>query len=146
MFHAALTRRQAIVTNSIVGPLTAYAIYLAVYYTAMYLKERSSLEDVNTELAKEKLTAWFRVVKYDYLAHVPSDIYLITIAGVMQGVLEGNNTPIFWAVVTSQFADDFITFLKEPAIWGGAKRLVAWETERKIERGATISQQLSEKI
>jgi len=38
----------------------------------------------------------------------------------MQAGLETQGMPIFWAVLASQFVDDFITFLLEPAIWNGA--------------------------
>jgi|GEM_PF-6064461 len=45
----------------------------------------------------------------------------------MQAGLETQGMPIFWAVLASQFVDDFITFLLEPAIWNGAREVVAWE-------------------
>ncbi|GEM_PF-4647574 len=55
----------AIFANAVIGPLTAYAIYLSTYYCLMYLKERRSLFDESGTLVAERLSGWFRVVKYD---------------------------------------------------------------------------------
>lgn len=144
--HGALNNSSAILANSIIAPLLAYVLYLLIYYAQMYRRERHSLLDEDGQLSDAKLRAWFRVVKYDYLAHVPSDTYLITLAAVAQGVLESQGTPIFWAVLGSQFVDDLITFLKEPAIWGGAKGLVAWESREEttlLQKAATVAKRRS---
>jgi len=124
-----LSKSQAIVFHALLGPMLAYIFYLSVYYGGMFLKERHSLYD-NGELDKVKFKNWLRVVKYDYIAHLPSDCYLITLAAIMQAGLETSGVHIFFAVLISQFVDDFITFLKEPALWGGAKALVSWEDKR----------------
>lgn len=140
--HAHFERPSAVVANAIIAPLLAYVGYLSVYYYGMFLKERRLLVDEEHTLDREKIREWFRVVRYDYLAHVPTDIYLISLAAIMQATLEGSGMPIFWAVVTSQFVDDFITFLKEPAIWHGAKELVAWENRENT----TISRSLKKRL
>lgn len=140
--HGVFTHGSAILANSVIAPLLAYVIYLATYYAQMYRRERHSLLDEEGQLSETKLRAWFRVVKYDYLAHVPSDTYLITLAAIAQGLLESQGTPIFWAVLGSQFVDDLITFLKEPAIWGGAKGLVAWESREEttlLQKAAAVA-------
>lgn len=125
--HHGLENGNAILVNAVVAPLIAYLLYLLCYYLQMFRRERKSLRDETGRLSQAKLSDWFRVVKYDYLAHLPSDTYLIALAGITQALLESQGTPIFWAVFASQFVDDLVTFLKEPAIWGGAKDIVAWE-------------------
>lgn len=127
--YQAFTKGQAILLHAILGPLTAYVFYLAIYYGGMFIKEKRSLL-TDGHLDKAKLRNWFRVVKYDYIAHLPSDCYLITLAAIMQAGLESTGMHVFFAVLVSQFVDDFITFLKEPALWGGAKAIVAWEGKR----------------
>lgn len=134
-----LSKSQAILLHAILGPMFAYIFYLSVYYGGMFLKEKRSLYD-NGELDKAKFKNWLRVVKYDYIAHLPSDCYLITLAAIMQAGLETSGVHIFFAVLISQFVDDFITFLKEPALWGGAKALVSWEDKRgKTLTGKLVS-------
>ena len=140
ILHSHFDTNTAIVINAIVAPMLAYLVYLSVYYGGMFLKERVLLVDESGQIDRAKLADWFRVVKYDYLAHVPSDIYLISLAAIMQATLEKHGTSIFWAVITSQFVDDLITFLKEPAIWNGAKEVVAWENrEDTTLRSAVIA-------
>lgn len=125
--HTLLQRPSAILANAICAPLLAYTLYLGSYYLQMFLKERHILFTANGKLDRAKFTQWKRVVRYDYLAHLPSDTYLIALAGIMQATLETKGMTIFWAVIASQFVDDLITFLKEPALWSGAKEVVAWE-------------------
>lgn len=137
--YQAFTKGQAILLHAILGPLTAYVFYLAIYYGGMFLKEKKTLL-TDGHLDRVKLKNWFRVVKYDYIAHVPSDCYLITLAAIMQAGLESAGMHVFFAVLLSQFVDDFITFLKEPALWGGAKAIVSWEDKRgKTLAGSVIS-------
>ena len=109
-----------IIANAIIGPLLAYALYLAVYYTGMFWRERASLIDENGNLERTVFKDWCRTVRYDYLAHLPSDCYLISLAAITQATLQFNGITVFFALLTSQFVDDLITFLKEPAIWAGA--------------------------
>jgi hypothetical protein len=125
--HSTFSPGAAVSMNSVVGPLLAYLLYLAVYYSCMFMMEQRSLRGADGRFDRSLLRKWFRVAGYDYLAHVPSDIYLVFLAGVMQGMLESSGVPIFFAVVLSQVVDDLVTFLKEPAIWAGAKEVVAWE-------------------
>lgn len=122
-----VAREKLIICHAIIAPLLAYLLYLGIYYSGMFFRERKALLNSEGNLDSDKLRLWLRVVRYDYLAHVPSDIYLISLAAVMQAALEKQGVGVFWAVITSQFVDDFITFLKEPAIWNGARELVAWE-------------------
>lgn len=124
---AVFENKLAIGVNAVIAPLLAYISYLGVYYYLMFLKERPAMLDGADRVIPARLYDWYRVARYDYIAHVPSDIYLITLAGIMQATLEHQGMPIFWAVVTSQLVDDFMTFLKEPAIWSGAKAVVAWK-------------------
>ena len=131
IFHAALSNEPAIVVNAVVAPLLAYVLYLAAYYSQMFLIERRSLLGDDGQVDHAKFRDWIRGAKYDYIAHLPSDAYLITLAGIAQAVLERSGVPIFWAVFSSQFVDDIVTFLKEPALWGGAKKIVSWENSRK---------------
>lgn len=132
LWRGYLEKQNSILLNAIAGPLFAYIFYLSVYYFGMFLKERRSLltED-RKNLDRSKFRAWLKVVKYDYLAHLPSDCYLITLAAIMQAGLEASGSSIFWAIISSQFVDDFITFLKEPAIWAGAKAIADWELRRE---------------
>ena len=127
IWHGLLQHQSAILANAICAPLLAYTLYLFSYYLQMFLKERYILFAADGKLDSTKFTQWKRVVRYDYLAHLPSDTYLIALAGIMQATLETKGMTIFWAVITSQFVDDLITFLKEPALWSGAKEVVAWE-------------------
>lgn len=131
--------------NALFAPLLAYILYLSFYYFGMFLKERSALRAENGELDSERFQAWLRVVRYDYLAHVPTDVYLISLAALMQATLEASGTSIFWAVITSQLVDDFITFLKEPAIWNGAQKLVDWEEREQRTLGEAVGSRLAAK-
>ncbi len=142
IIHELFSNGLAITLNAIVAPLLAYVVYLSVYYFCMFLSERSTLINSGNQIDRQKLVSWVRVVKYDYLAHVPSDIYLITCAGILQAALEANGRGIFSAVLISQFLDDLITFLKEPAIWSGAKEIVAWENRADTTLGAKLLRKL----
>lgn len=122
-----LTQPYIVITNGVVAPLLAYVAYLSIYYFLMFVIERKDLYNETGKIDREKLKNWLVIVKYDYLAHVPSDIYLISLASIMQMGLQFKGMEVFYAVLISQFVDDFITFLKEPAIWSGAKHIAQWE-------------------
>jgi hypothetical protein len=139
ILHAALSNESAIIANAVVAPLLAYVLYLAAYYSQMFLIERRSLLGDDGQVDHVKLQDWIRGAKYDYIAHLPSDAYLITLAGIAQAVLERSGVPIFWAVLSSQFVDDIVTFLKEPALWGGAKKIVSWEKSRTSLGAGAVS-------
>lgn len=128
--HGSLSYGSAIAANAIIGPLMAYILYLVSYYLQMYLIERRTLLAADGSINADKLRDWVRGAKFDYIAHLPSDAYLISLAGIAQAVLERSGTPIFWAVIATQLMDDVITFLKEPALWGGSKLIVNWEKQR----------------
>lgn len=124
--------------DAIVGPLFAYIVYLLTYYSAMFWRERAQLRGEDGLLDEKKYRQWLRVVRFDYLAHVPSDVYLISLAAIMQFGLEMQGMGVFSAVLVSQFVDDFITFLKEPAIWAGANSLAAWESSSSRPLAASL--------
>lgn len=147
--HSRLSDGSAVAVNAIIATLTSYVTYLLIYYFGMYYKERRTLITTSGERCPKMFRNWLRAARYDYIAHVPSDIYLVILAGAMQASLEHQGVPIFLAVVASQFVDDLVTFFKEPAIWSGSKSVVVWENNNNstlrqsiVRKARSIRQEL----
>lgn len=107
--------------SSVVG----YATYLVAYYIGMLIKERRDwLAEGRVDRAA--LYAKWRVIKYDFVAHLPTDFWIMPLIGVAQGGLLVAGMSQFWSIFTANLLADIAYAAKEPLFWHGAKQLVAW--------------------
>lgn len=131
------------VLDAIAAPLTAYAIYLLVYYAVMCRAEARRARAARGAAGATTIANWRAVVAYDYLAHLPADACLLTLAGTMQFALQSGGMPAWGAILASQLGDDIATFLKEPAVWAGAKGIAGWEERSGKTLGRSIVARLA---
>lgn len=68
---------------------------------------------------------------------------LLTLAGTMQFALQSGGMPAWGAILASQLGDDIAAFLKEPAVWAGAKGIAGWEERSGKTLGRSIVARLA---
>lgn len=118
-----------------VTPFIGYATYLSAYYAGMLFKERRDVFRLG-HLSRRRLRVKLRVVWYDFLAHLPSDMFCLPLMGAAQGGLEVAGLSQFAAIFWSQFFADCTYAWKEPLFWHGAKRFVAWRDKERTKTQA----------
>ena len=107
--------------TSVVGYLT----YVSLYYMGMLCKERKdwmSKGSVDNAALRQK----FRIIKYDFIAHLPSDLWVMPMIGAAQGGLMLAGSSQMWAIVIAHTLSDVAYAIKEPLYWHGAKQVVMW--------------------
>lgn len=121
---------QSIALIAAITPLIGYATYLLAYYAGMLFKERRDFlfhGRVRRSALRRKLT----VIWLDFLAHLPSDLFVIPAMGAVQGSFAIAGMQQFWAIFWAQCIADFVYAWKEPFFWHAAKRLERWRFERR---------------
>jgi hypothetical protein len=91
----------------------------------MLLKERRDWI-VAGAVDRTALYAKWRIIKYDFFAHLPTDFWIMPLIGVAQGGLLVSGVSQFWSIFTANLLADISYAAKEPLFWHGAKQLVAW--------------------
>ena len=122
---------QGIAVVAAVTPFVGYTTYLLAYYAGMLIKERRDFFRRGC-LSRRALRRKLRVVWYDFLAHLPSDAFVIPVMGAAQGGLSFAGLPQFWAIFWAQFLADCAYAWKEPFFWHAAKRLASWREGARL--------------
>jgi hypothetical protein len=107
--------------TSVIG----YITYLVAYYAGMLFKERREWcpgGRIDWSMVQRTL----RVIGCDFLAHLPSDVWLLPVMGASQGGLYVAGLSQFWSIFLSLSLADLAYAVKEPFYWHGAKEFVAW--------------------
>ena len=114
---------------SILTGFIGYATYLLGYYGGMLLKERADLRE-NGVFSWSKFKRKWRVIWYDFVIHLPSDVYSLPLLSASQGGMYVAGVSQFWSIFWAQAIADAFSAVKEPFFWHGAKKLAEF-TERK---------------
>jgi hypothetical protein len=101
-----------------------------MYYAGMLWKEKGDWI-LAGRIDKAALKTKLRIVKYDFIAHLPSDLWVMPMIGVAQGGMMMAGASQLWSIVIAHTLSDLAYAIKEPLFWHGAKRLVAWR-ERSV--------------
>lgn len=72
-------------------------------------------------------------MQYDFLAHLPSDFWVMPVMGAATGGFFVAGVSQFWSIMLAQTLADIAYAIKEPFFWHGAKKLVAWQEARTAE-------------
>lgn len=110
---------------SLMTSVVGYVTYLLMYYLGMLLKERQDWIQ-NGRVERAALRRKLQVVKYDFLAHLPSDLWVMPMIGAAQGSMMLAGAPQLWSIIFAHTLSDIAYAMKEPLFWHGAKQLVAW--------------------
>lgn len=116
-------------TISLVSSVIGYATYLLAYYSGMLWKERSDWI-VQGRVSAVGLRRKFKVIQYDFLAHLPSDFWVMPVMGAATGGFFVSGLSQFWSILIAHTLADIAYAIKEPFFWHGAKKLVAWQEDR----------------
>lgn len=111
--------------SSVIG----YITYLMAYYTGMLFKERNEWF-AHGQVDAVALRRKAQVIFYDFIAHLPSDVWLLPVMGASQGGLYVAGLSQFWSIFLSLSLADLAYAVKEPFYWHGAKEFVAWRERR----------------
>jgi hypothetical protein len=122
---------------SLLSSVVGYGTYLIAYYAGMLWKERADWIE-NGAILREGLRRKWKVIQYDFLAHLPSDFWVMPLIGAATGGLVVAGASQFWSIVVANTLADVAYAVKEPFFWHGAKELVAWR-----ERRTTVSDKVA---
>lgn len=117
-------------TISLISSVVGYATYLIAYYSGMLWKERTDWI-VEGRVSREGLRRKLRVVQYDFVAHLPSDFWVMPLMGAATGGFFVAGLSQFWSILFAHTIADVAYAIKEPFFWHGAKKLVSWQEERR---------------
>ncbi len=112
-----------------ITPFVGYGTYLAAYYAGMLFAERRDFLQ-NGKVRRHAFRRKLRVIRLDFLAHLPSDLLVIPAMGAVQGSFAFAGMEQFWAIFWAQCIADFTYAWKEPFFWHAAKRLERWKFQR----------------
>ncbi len=119
---------------SLLSSVVGYGTYLIAYYAGMLWKERADWIE-NGTILRDGLRRKWKVIQYDFLAHLPSDFWVMPFIGAATGGLFVAGASQFWSIVVANTLADVAYAVKEPFFWHGAKELVAWRERRATESG-----------
>jgi hypothetical protein len=114
---------------SMLSSVVGYGTYLVAYYIGMMWKERRDWF-LNGRILKEGLRRKVKVIQYDFLAHLPSDMWIMPLMGAATGSFFVAGASQFWSILLAHTLADIAYAIKEPFFWHGAKELVAWQEGR----------------
>jgi hypothetical protein len=117
---------------SVLSSIVGYGTYLIAYYAGMLWKERADWIE-NGKILRGELRRKWKVIQYDFLAHLPSDFWVMPLIGAATGGLFVAGASQFWSIVVANTLADVAYAVKEPFFWHGAKELVAWRERRTTE-------------
>jgi hypothetical protein len=115
---------------SLLSSVVGYGTYLIAYYAGMLWKERTDWF-ANGRVLPEGLRRKCKVIQYDFLAHLPSDLWVMPLIGAATGGIFVAGASQFWSIVLANTIADVAYAIKEPFFWHGAKELVAWRERRE---------------
>jgi hypothetical protein len=110
-----------IFATSSLAVILGYGSYLVGYYLLMAYKERTSDIKAGRRFDRRR---FLRVVTFDFLAHLPNDVFTMTSMGAVQaGLFASGSADMFWSIFTSQLSMDLLYCVKEPLYWRAAKEM-----------------------
>lgn len=115
---------------SLLSSIVGYGTYLVAYYAGMLWKERRDWIErgrVDRLVLRRKL----KICQCDFLAHLPSDFWVMPLMGAATGGFFVAGLSQFWSIVLSHTLADVAYAIKEPFFWHGAKKLVDWQESRR---------------
>jgi hypothetical protein len=117
---------------SLLSSVVGYGTYLVAYYAGMLWKERGDwLSGGRVERAA--LRRKLKVCQYDFLAHLPSDFWVMPLMGAATGGFFVAGLSQFWSIMLAHTLADVAYAIKEPFFWHGAKKFVDWQESRRSE-------------
>lgn len=117
---------------SLLSSIVGYATYIVLYYAGMLFKERADWLE-NRRILPGAFATKCRVIKYDFIAHLPSDLWVMPMIGAAQGGMLLAGASQVWSIVVAHTLSDIAYAIKEPLFWHGAKQLVAWRERASVE-------------
>jgi hypothetical protein len=120
---------------SVISSVLGYGTYLIAYYAGMLWKERDEWF-ANGKVMEGGLRRKLKVIQYDFLAHLPSDIWVMPLIGATTGGFFVAGASQFWSILLAHTIADVAYAIKEPFFWHGAKELVSWQEGRATIPGA----------
>ena len=115
---------------SVLSSVVGYVTYLIAYYAGMLWKERGDWF-ANGRVLPDGLRRKCKVIQYDFIAHLPSDFWVMPLIGIATGGFFVVGASQFWSIVLANTIADVAYAIKEPFFWHGAKELVAWRERRE---------------
>jgi hypothetical protein len=126
--------------TSTTAVVLGYASYCLFYYGGMVLKERAELLDESGTWSRERVQEKLKVFMWDFLLHLPSDIYWVGgMFSVQGGLYASGSTDLFWSIILSQGVSDIYYSLREPFYWRAAKNAAAKLAERRSTIGTDVA-------
>lgn len=122
---------------ALISSIVGYGTYLLAYYAGMMWKERRDWI-VDGRVCRRGLRRKFKVIQYDFLAHLPSDFWVMPVMGAATGGLFAAGASQFWSIILAHTLADIAYAIKEPFFWHGAKELVAWHESRVASAPDTV--------
>lgn len=120
---------------SLLSSVVGYGTYLVAYYAGMLWKERGDWME-NGRVVRRALRRKLKVCQYDFLAHLPSDFWVMPLMGAATGGFFIAGLSQFWSIVLAHTLADVAYAIKEPFFWHGAKKFVEWRESKTSEQGA----------
>jgi hypothetical protein len=114
---------------SLISSVVGYGTYLIAYYAGMLWKERRDWL-LHGKVVRAGLLRKLKVIQYDFLAHLPSDVWVMPLMGAATGGFFAVGATQFWSILLAHTIADVAYAIKEPFFWHGAKELVAWREGR----------------
>ncbi len=115
---------------SILSSVVGYITYLFFYYIGMLWKERSDFI-LRGKLNTFELYRKLRVVKYDFITHLPYDFWVMPLMSTATAGFFAFGASEWVSVLVVNTLADIAYAIKEPFFWSGAKKLAAWEEKRQ---------------
>lgn len=122
---------------ALISSVVGYGTYLLAYYAGMMWKERCDWF-VDGRVCRQGLRRKLKVIQYDFLAHLPSDFWVMPVMGAATGGLFAAGASQFWSIILAHTVADIAYAIKEPFFWHGAKELVAWREGRAASAPDTV--------
>jgi len=120
---------------SLLSSVVGYTTYLLAYYAGMLWKERKDWF-VGGRVVSAGLRRKFKIIQYDFLAHLPSDIWVMPLMGAATGSFFVAGASQFWSILLAHTIADVVYAVKEPLFWHGAKEIVTWQEGRSASATA----------
>lgn len=129
VFEFARDEAGLIASISLLASVVGYITYLVAYYAGMLWKERRDWI-LEGRASPKELRRKLRICWYDFLAHLPYDLWVMPLIGAAIGGLFVAGLSQTWSILVANTVADIVYAIKEPFFWHGAKRLVAWREGR----------------
>jgi hypothetical protein len=121
-----------IASFSAISSIVGYGTYLVFYYTGMLWKERAMFWK-NGHLSRSGLGRIVKVIRYDFIAHLPYDYWIMPLMGAATAGCFAVGASQSLSIFLVHSVADVAYAIKEPFFWHGAKKLVAWRESKSSD-------------